>query len=429
MEVVGGALLSAALGFLFNKLGSYDLLKFARQEDVHTDLKKWEKELQSIQQELNDAEEKQNTVDSVKSWLFDLRVLAYDMEDILDEFDYKLTKRMLKGAEGDEASTSKVRKFIPTCCTSFSRVNANMGPKVREITGRLQGISARKVGLGLEKVRGAAATSAWQRPPPTTPIAYEPGFYGRDEDKTLVLDLLRKVEPNENNVSVISIVGLSGVGKTTLARQLYKYDLAKKFELKAWVCVTDVFDVENITKAILNSVLQSDASGSLDFQLVQNKLTDTLAGKTFLLVLDDVWNENCGHWDLLRAPFSVGSKGSKVIVTTRNKNVALMMGAAKNVHKLNPLSEDACWSVFEKHAFEHRDINDHPNLVSIGRKIVGKCGGLPLAAKALGSLLRSKQSEAEWETVWSSKIWDLLSTESDILPALWLSSITIFLHI
>ena len=270
-------------------------------------------------------------------------------------------------------------------------------------------------------MRGAAATSAWQRPPPTTPIAYEPGFYGRDEDKTLVLDLLRKVEPNENNVSVISIVGLSGVGKTTLARQLYKYDLAKKFELKAWVCVTDVFDVENITKAILNSVLQSDASGSLDFQLVQNKLTDTLAGKTFLLVLDDVWNENCGHWDLLRAPFSVGSKGSKVIVTTRNKNVALMMGAAKNVHELNPLSEDACWSVFEKHAFEHRDINDHPNLVSIGRKIVGKCGGLPLAAKALGSLLRSKQSEAEWETVWSGKIWDLSSTECEILPALWLS--------
>ncbi|RVX00354.1 putative disease resistance protein RGA3 [Vitis vinifera] len=306
------------------------------------------------------------------------------------------------GAEAEEASTSKKRKFFTNFSTSFNPAHVvfsvKMGSKIREITSRLQDISARKAGLGLEKVTVAAATSAWQRPPPTTPIAYEPRVYGRDEDKTLVLDLLRKVEPNENNVSVISIVGLGGVGKTTLARQVYKYDLAKNFELKAWVCVTDVFDVENITKAILNSVLESDASGSLDFQQVQKKLTDTLAGKTFLLVLDDVWNENCGHWDLLRAPFSVGSKGSKVIVTTRNKNVALMMGAAKNVHKLNPLSEDACWSVFEKHAFEHRDINDHPNLVSIGRKIVGKCGGLPLAAKALGSLLRSKQSEAEWET-------------------------------
>ncbi|KAJ9685602.1 hypothetical protein PVL29_017587 [Vitis rotundifolia] len=421
VEVVGEALLSAALGFLFDKLRSNDLIKFARQEDVHTDLNKWKKELESIQQELNDAEEKQITVDSVKSWLFDLRVLAYDMEDILDEFDYELTKRLLKGAEGDEASTSKVRKFIPMCCTSFSRVNVNMAPKVREITSRLQGILARKAGLGLEKVTGAAATSAWQRPPPTTPIAYEPHVCGRDEDKTLVLDLLRKVEPNENNVSVISIVGLGGVGKTTLVRQVYNYDLAKNFELKAWVCVTDVFDVENITKAILNSVLESDASGSLDFQQVQKKLTDTLAGKTFLLVLDDVWNENFGNWDRLRAPLSVGAKGSKVIVTTRNKNVALMMGAAENLHELNPLSEDACWSVFEKHAFEHRNMEDNPNLVSIGRKIVGKCGGLPLAAKSLGGLLRSKQREEEWERVSNSKIWDLSSTECEILPALRLS--------
>ncbi|RVW40752.1 putative disease resistance RPP13-like protein 1 [Vitis vinifera] len=239
-----------------------------------------------------------------------------------------------------------------------------MGPKIGEITSRLQDISARKAGLGLEKFRGAAATSAWQRPPPTTPIAYEPDVYGRDEDKTQVLDLLRKVEPNENNVSVISIVGLVGVGKTTLARLVYNDDLAKNFELKAWVCVNDVFDVENITKAILNSVLNSDASGSLDFQQVQRKLTDTLAGKTLLLILDDVWNENYCNWDRLRAPLSVVAKGSKVIVTTRNKNVALMMGAPQNVHELNPLSEDDCWSVFEKHAFEHRNINDHPNLES-----------------------------------------------------------------
>ncbi|RVW40758.1 putative disease resistance RPP13-like protein 1 [Vitis vinifera] len=344
MEVVGNALLSDVLGSLSDKLGSYDFIEFASEEKVDTELKKWEKELQSIWQELNDAEEKQITVDTVKSWVFDLRVLAYDMEDILDEFDYELMRRKPMGAEAEAASTSKKRKFFTNFSTSFNPAHVvfsvKMGSKIREITSRLQDISARKAGLGLEKVTVAAATSAWQRPPPTTPIAYEPRVYGRDEDKTLVLDLLRKVEPNENNVSVISIVGLGGVGQD-----------------------------DSRTAAILNSVLESDASGSLDFQQVQKKLTDT-----------------------------VGSKGSKVIVTTRNKNVTLMMGAAKNVHKLNPLSEDACWSVFEKHAFEHRDINDHPNLVSIGRKIVGKCGGLPLAAKALGSLLRSKQSEAEWET-------------------------------
>ncbi|KAJ9679021.1 hypothetical protein PVL29_021055 [Vitis rotundifolia] len=424
MDVVGEALLSTALGLLFDKLASSDLIKFARQEDVHTELKKWEKELQSIRQELNDAEEKQITDEAVKLWLFDLRVLAYDMEDILDEFAYELMRRKLMGAEVDEASTSMVRKFIPTCCTSFSPThvvrNVKMGSKIRGITSRLQDISARKAGLGLEKVAGGG-TSAWQRPPPTTPIAYEPGVYGRDEDKKAVLDLLCKVGPNENSVGVISIVGMGGLGKTTLARLVYNDEMAKNFELKAWVCVSDVFDVENITKAILNSVESSDAIGSLDFQQVQKKLTDKLTGKKFLLILDDVWNKNFGNWDRLRAPLSVGAKGSKVIVTTRNKNVALMMGAAENLHELNPLSEDACWSVFEKHAFEHRNMEDHPNLVSIGRKIVGKCGGLPLAAKALGGLLRSKQREEEWERVSNSKIWDFSCTECEILPALRLS--------
>ncbi|KAL6326860.1 hypothetical protein AAG906_012135 [Vitis piasezkii] len=405
MGVFGEALLSAALGSLFDKLGSYDFIKFASEENVDTELKKWEKELQSIWQELNDAEEKQITEDSVKSWLFDLRVLAYDMEDILDEFAYELMRRKPMGAEAEEASTSKKR-------------NVKMGSKIREITSRLQDISARKAGLGLEKVTGAAATSAWQRPPPTTPIAYEPGVYGRDEDKKAVLDLLRKVGPNENSVGVISIVGMGGLGKTTLARLVYNDEMAKKFDLKAWVCVSHVFDVENITKAILNSVESSDASGSLDFQQVQKKLTDELTGKKFLLILDDVWNKNFDNWDRLRAPLSVGAKGSKVIVTTRNRNVALMMGAAENLHELNPLLEDACWSVFEKHAFEHRNMEDHPNLVSIGRKIVGKCGGLPLAAKALGGLLRSKQREEEWERVSNSKIWDFSSTECEILPAL-----------
>ncbi|RVX00324.1 putative disease resistance protein RGA3 [Vitis vinifera] len=321
----------------------------------------------------------QITQEAVKSWLFDLRVLAYDMDDILDEFAYELMRTKLMGAEADEASTSKKRKFIPTFSTSFSPTHVvrdvKLGSKIREITSRLQHISARKAGLGLEKAAGGA-TSAWQRPPPTTPIAYEPGVYGRDEDKKVLLDLLHK---------------------TTLARLVYNDEMAKNFDLKAWVCVSDVFDVENITKAILNSVESSDASGSLDFQQVQKKLADALTGKKFLLILDDVWNEDSGNWNSLRAPFSVGAKGSKVMVTTRNKGVALMMGAEKNVYELKTLSEDACW------------------------KIVNKCGGLPLAATTLGGLLRSKRREDEWEKILSSKIWGWSGTEPEILPALRLS--------
>ena len=422
MEIFGDALLSTAIGFLFDKLASSDLIKYAREENVYSELKKWEKELQSIRQELNDAEEKQTTQAAVKSWLVDLRDLAYDMEDILDEFAYEAMRRNPMAQEA-EAGRSRNLKSIFFGCTSFSPThvlrNAKMGPKIGEITGRLQDISARKAGLGLEKVTGAAAASAMQRSPTTTPVAYEPWVYGRDEDKKVILDLLGKVEPYENNFCVISIVGMGGVGKTTLARLVYNDEMAaNNFDLRAWVCVSDVFDVENITKAMLNSVASSESGAWLDFQQVQTKLTEKLGGKRFLLILDDVWNEDYCNWCSLRPPFSAGAKGSKVIVTTRNRRVALMMGAEKNVYELKPLCEDACWSVFEQHAFEHIDMKDHPNLVSIGRKIVGKCGGLPLAAKALGGLLRSKQREDEWERVLNSKIWDPSSPECEILPAL-----------
>lgn len=123
-------------------------MKFAREEDVHTELKKWEKELQGIQQGLNDSEEKQIIDDAVKSWLIDLRDLAYDMEDILEEFAYEVMRRKLMGAEAAEPGTSKVRQFIPTFCSSFNPTHVlrlvKMAPKIGEITSRLQDLSARK---------------------------------------------------------------------------------------------------------------------------------------------------------------------------------------------------------------------------------------------------------------------------------------------
>ena len=136
----------------------------------------------------------------------------------------------------------------------------------------------------------------------------------------------------------------------------------------------------------------------------------------------DVWNKNYEDWNNLRKPFWVGAKGSKVIVTTRNTQVALMMEPSVAYHhSLKPLSYDDCWSIFVQHAFENRDVQRHPNLTSIGKKIVEKCDGLPLAAKVLGDLLRSKLQEDEWEDVLNSKMWNLSDTECGIIPALRLS--------
>ncbi|WKA01724.1 hypothetical protein VitviT2T_019991 [Vitis vinifera] len=232
MEAVGEALLSAAIGLLFDQLASTDLLDFARQQWVYSDLKKYEIELSDIREELNDAEDKQITDHSVKEWLGNLKDLAYDMEDILDEFAYEGLQRELTAKEADhQGRPSKVHKLISTCLGIFNPTEVmryiKMRSKVWEITRRLRDISAQKSELRLEKV-AAMTNFAWGRPV-TASLVYE---------------------PTKTNFSVVSIVAMDGMGKTTLARLVYNDDetITKHFDKKAWVCVSDQFDAVRITQ-------------------------------------------------------------------------------------------------------------------------------------------------------------------------------------
>ena len=139
---------------------------------------------------------------------------------------------------------------------------------------------------------------------------------------------------------------------------------------------------------------------------MQLELKETVFKKKFLIVLDDVWSERYDLWQALKSPFMAGAPGSRIIVTTRSMDVALTMGSGKN-YELKLLSDDDCWSVFVAHAFEGRDAGTHGNFESTRQRVVEKCKGLPLAARALGGLLRSKQGVDEWRAILDSKIWNL----------------------
>ncbi|CAL5380118.1 unnamed protein product [Camellia sinensis] len=158
----------------------------------------------------------------------------------------------------------------------------------------------------------------------------------------------------------------------------------------------------------------------MNLNQLQVKLRECLSGKKFLIVLDAVWNENYDHWDILRSPFRYGGHGSRVIVTTRNESVSSIMQTVP-IHRVQQLSDEDCWKLFAKHAFEKGDCGAHPNLESIGKEIVKKCKGLPLAAKTLAGLLRSKRDVEDWNNILKSGIWDLPKEKSNILPALRLS--------
>ncbi|KAJ7947230.1 NB-LRR type disease resistance protein [Quillaja saponaria] len=195
-----------------------------------------------------------------------------------------------------------------------------------------------------------------------------------------------------------------------------------RFDLKAWVCVSEELDAVKVTKTVLEAV-SSCSCDTNDLNVIQLDLKERLKGKKFLLVLDDVWNENYDNWEILRRPFNYGAQGSKIIVTTRSKKVALIMQTTPP-HYLEHLSEDDCWLLFSKHAFGFfcfTDSNEYHVLEKIGREIVKKCGGLPLAAKTLAGLLRSKSDVKEWKNILKSDIWNLSEEESKIIPALRIS--------
>ncbi|KAH9782666.1 putative disease resistance RPP13-like protein 1 [Citrus sinensis] len=425
MAAAGEILLNAFFQVLFDRLASRNLLSFVRQLQggVDSELKKWEKKLKMIQAVLCDAEEKQLTNEAVKMWLDELQDLSYDAEDILDEFSTQALESKLMAQNQD--SSGQVLSFIQASLNPNAIMfNYSMGSKIKDITSRLEQLCQERIELGLQQLTGeasstAAAAAARQRPPSSS-VPTEREVFGREEDKAKILGMVLADAPSDRaNFVVIPIVGMGGIGKTTLAREVYndKAVGGSEFDVKAWVCVSDVFDVLGISKALLESITRRPCLLN-SLNEVQVELKVAVDKKRFLLVLDDVWNEEYSLWVDLKAPFLAAAPNSKMIVTTRNPNVASTMGPIEH-YNLKSLSDDDCWSIFIKHAFESRDLNANQISESFRKKVVAKCGGLALAAKTLGGLLRTTRHDA-WDDILGSKIWDL-PRQSGVLPVLRLS--------
>ncbi|KAI6693657.1 hypothetical protein NL676_021367 [Syzygium grande] len=128
---------------------------------------------------------------------------------------------------------------------------------------------------------------------------------------------------------------------------------------------------------------------------LQRLLRKVLDGKKYLLVLDDLWNEDHQRWLELRSLLMSGSWGSKILVTTRNRAVVQATDARSAIHVLHGLSGDKSWDLFKIMAFRDGEESVDPRLKEIGRDIVNKCAGVPLAIRIIGSLLYNKK-ENEW---------------------------------
>ncbi|CAN1316406.1 Putative disease resistance RPP13-like protein 1 [Linum perenne] len=404
--LVGGSFLSAFLQVLFDRLASRNFLSFCKGQSLNDKLlKKLLTLLNSVNGLLDDAEEKEIIKPSVEKWLNDLKDAVYEADDLLDEIGYESLKL---------ESESRRNNLL----TSYNPFRKFIEEKLKDVLERLQDLVNQKDALGLREVGvgGGVKRASFHRIPSTS-LVQECDVYGRDADKQAIIHWLLSDDPKGNDLGVILIVGMGGIGKTTLAQLVYNDEsIRDRFGLQAWVCVSEEYDVFRLTKDMIEEVSRRPCDINSLNQL-QLELKRILKGHRFLLILDDVWIDDVGTWEMLRMPFMSGAKGSKIIVTTRNQNVASLMGT-RSIYSLNQLDTNDCWLLFAKQAFGD-EFGEHPQLEVVGREIVRKCKGIPLAAKALGGLLHSERDIHKWEKVLNSNLWDLPSNK--VLPALKLS--------
>ncbi|KAL6013020.1 hypothetical protein ACLOJK_003510 [Asimina triloba] len=228
---------------------------------------------------------------------------------------------------------------------------------------------------------------------------------------------------------VVSIVAIGGAGKTTLAKKLYNCSSVRDHfrDILAWVCVSQTYSVKELLQEVAVQVmrLSKTESSDLTIEVLQEKLSGFLRKTKYLVVLDDMWKREA--WDELRAAFPDGKNGSRILMTSRIKEVALYADPGSHPHELPLLNQEESWALFLNNVFPHKNKNNNsssccpPNLEEVGKKIVEKCGGLPLAIRVIGGLLSTKE---ETERAWQNVLGSLkrhLSQESLCMQILTLS--------
>ncbi|XP_073154095.1 putative disease resistance protein RGA3 [Henckelia pumila] len=353
------------------------------------DLKRLDKTLKKIQTFLNDASERDIEKDSsMKLWLYDLEDVAYEADNLLEEFNNEILRQK-------EEIESQVKRKV--CCSfSFSSLghvafHREIGHKIKDLNTKFKNVNEDARSFGLQE---RLAVSANYIPPvmETNSIAVDPIFIGRDDVASQIVDVIIK-SADELEVSVVPIVGMGGLGKMTLARKTFNDPrIETHFNQRIWVSVSKKIDNKGLLIKFLESlsgVFDRESSGE---EAIMKQLQSKLKDARYLFVLDDYLNDEKHEWDKFKNCVKgiSSSKGNFIIVTTRDQNVASILKTL-DVPSLPILSDDDCWKIIKARTF--RSLQVPEEFEAIGKEIACRCRGLRLAANVVGGSLRGKESD------------------------------------
>ncbi|KAL4353198.1 hypothetical protein GQ457_06G000900 [Hibiscus cannabinus] len=371
-------------------------------------------ELKAITAFLEDADRRLGVVlisETDKQWLTSVRDIAYEVEDVVDEFMYHFNKQQ-------QWRGKRSRFFLKLI--QFPRnllVRHRVAVKLQYINKRIKSIAERshryrvswsESGKSDKQIGGQYQYNNWVK------NLSESSLFFKDDDLVGIDkaqgELLGWLMDQELQRTVISVVGMGGLGKTTLVANTFNKQVVKQhFDCCAWITVSQQYVVTELFKSIIKELYDKAKEkidpvinlDSMSYRDLMGELLNFLQPRRYLIVIDDVWSTNL--WQDISIALPDSMNGSRILLTTRKEDVASFeFGVVKHILPLQPLLFDESMALFCKKAFVVKGGQCPAYLVSSARKLVAKCEGLPLAIVALGGLMASKNTIAEWNGVYNN---------------------------
>uniref|UniRef100_A0A0E0M582 Uncharacterized protein n=1 Tax=Oryza punctata TaxID=4537 RepID=A0A0E0M582_ORYPU len=412
-EYLVGQLLSKVL----EKASSFLVDMYKVMDGMEDQRETLERLLPSILNVIQDAEEKKNHRSGlIHAWLKSLKKVSYEAIDVFDEFKYESLRREAKkkGHHNHTMLGMGSVSLFPSRSPIVFRYR--MGKKLRKIVEKIKELVSEMNSFGL--VHQQETPKQWRK---TDSVMVDSEkdivIRSRDEEKKKIIRILLD-KAYSTDLTVLPIVGMGGLGKTTFAQLIYNDpEIEKHFPLRRWCCVSDVFDVVTIANNIC-------MSRERDREKALQDLQKEVGGKKYLIVLDDVWEQDSVKWGKLKTCLKKGGMGSAVLTTTRDAEVArIMVTGEVEVHNLENLGEIYTKEIIQRRALTLPNNDEHFGILC---KIVHRCHGSPLGAKAFGSMLSTRTTMQEWNDVLTKsnicnegedKIFPILRLSYDDLPS------------